>query len=90
MTIEETLNERNKTHGDYIEQAETAQYLKLIMRSSPNWYCMTSPMRESMELIATKISRILHGDPYHLDSWHDIAGYAELNTAHQRNETAVP
>jgi len=29
-------------------------------------------------MIFSKIARILNGDPNHLDSWTDIAGYATL------------
>jgi hypothetical protein len=34
--------------------------------------------RESLDMIACKASRILNGDPNHLDSWVDIAGYATI------------
>lgn len=78
--VENTLGERAKTHGDYKQQACTAQAIKRAMRSAPNWPSLQPCMQESLELIATKVSRILHGDPYHEDSWHDIAGYAKLIT----------
>lgn len=35
-------------------------------------------MKEALEMIQTKVGRILTGDPTHRDSWHDIAGYAVL------------
>jgi hypothetical protein len=34
--------------------------------------------RESLEMIAHKISRIVNGDANYMDSWVDIAGYAQL------------
>ena len=41
--------------------------------------CDLSPdQREALEMIAHKIARILNGDPDYADSWHDIAGYAQL------------
>lgn len=78
MSIDEILNERQKTHGNFKDQAATAQALKIIMRSTPNWQKLTPEQKESLELITTKLSRIGHGDPNHKDSWDDIAGYARL------------
>ena len=78
MSVEDTLVERNKTHGDYDAQADGAQRIKFVMRTFPNWESLTPPQKESLELIATKISRIGHGDYNHVDSWKDISGYAEL------------
>ena len=33
---------------------------------------------EALDMICHKIARIINGDPNHLDSWQDIAGYARL------------
>jgi len=33
---------------------------------------------EALSLICTKIARIVNGDPNHIDSWRDVAGYAQL------------
>lgn len=76
--IQQTLAERGKTHGNFPKQSQTAQSLKEVMRNTPNWALMSDDKCEALELIATKISRILNGDPEHHDSWHDIAGYATL------------
>jgi hypothetical protein len=76
--VESTLDERGKKYGTYWIQAGTAQSLKLQMKTTPNWINLEDHQKESLHLIATKISRILHGDPNHIDSWHDIAGYAQL------------
>jgi hypothetical protein len=35
-------------------------------------------MKQALSVIADKIARILNGDPYYLDNWHDIQGYAQL------------
>ena len=72
------LNERETTHGDFGRQTETVQGIKELMRSAPNWKKLSPAKRESLELIATKIGRILHGDYMFKDSWDDIAGYAKL------------
>lgn len=76
--VKDTLQQRHQTYGDYSDQAEIAQQLKGVMRETRNWYALTSAQRESLEMTASKISRILNGDPHHADSWHDIGGYARL------------
>ena len=76
--INDLLNDREKTHGVYSEQALTAQALKHVMSESPNWRQMPAYMRESLELISTKISRICNGDMTVVDSWQDIIGYSQL------------
>jgi len=35
-------------------------------------------MAEALDMIAHKMSRLVNGDCYHRDSWHDIMGYAKL------------
>lgn len=73
-----TLVDRAKTHGHYEEQAKTAQAIKETMRMAPNWLGLDADQRESLDLIATKLSRILHGDPDVADHWHDLGGYPLL------------
>lgn len=34
--------------------------------------------QEALDMICHKIGRIINGDPDYADSWHDIAGYAQL------------
>jgi hypothetical protein len=73
-----TLNARESTHGDYQANAHLAQQLKTILHNKINWSRLASDQQESLDLICTKIARILTGDPNHADSWHDIQGYARL------------
>lgn len=77
--VEATLAERGATYGDFSSQSKISQALKNIMTYSPSHQTMPSPQREAMEMILHKISRLLNGDPCHVDSWHDIAGYATLS-----------
>lgn len=72
------LAERGKTHGDFTEHAEVTQYLKDTMRSFAGWHRMTPAMKESADMIAHKLGRILAGTPAYNDHWDDIAGYARL------------
>jgi len=77
-TVTEILEERQSTHGTFEESATTVQRIKVIMRSTPNWDKLSNAQREALEMIQHKIGRILHGDPYLLDSVRDIIGYAQL------------
>lgn len=60
------------------EHARITQGLKDFMKQAPGWKNLRSVHRESLDMIAHKIGRILNGNPDLPDSWHDIAGYAEL------------
>ena len=77
-TVTEILEERQSTHGTFEESATTVQRIKVIMRSTPNWDKLSNAQREALEMLQHKIGRILHGDPYLLDSVRDIIGYAQL------------
>lgn len=76
--IQDTIKERGGTHGSYYEQSETADTIKQVFSVPDNHQHISHDMRESLDHIAVKISRILHGDPNHADHWRDIAGYAML------------
>jgi hypothetical protein len=77
-TVEQVLVERGKDYGDYASKAQFIQGVKYLMRSSPSWEAMDADMRESMEMIAHKMGRVVYGDPAHKDNFLDIAGYAKL------------
>ena len=77
-SIDRLIRDRATTHGDFTDVSRVAQDIKSIMTSSKGWPKLRSAQRESLEVIATKIGRILGGDPTHKDHWDDIAGYAEL------------
>ena len=72
------LDEREKTHGDFYRVAGTAQELKDVMRRGKNWKILDDTERETLEMIASKVGRILSGNPHEIDHWRDIAGYATL------------
>lgn len=79
--LSETLEQRAKTHGDFSQVADMAQELKDTMRDGPNWGRddeMDNEQYEALEMIASKLARILCGNSRHADSWRDIAGYATL------------
>ena len=76
--MNDILDERAKTHGDYYRVAMMAQELKDAMRRGKNWRTLDDTQRETLELVASKIGRILSGNPHEVDHWRDIAGYATL------------
>lgn len=78
MTIEEVLDQREKTYGVFKEHAEIAQNIKRAMRNSFNWKLLTSDKKEALEMIAHKIARVLNGDSHYIENYRDIAGYAIL------------
>ena len=77
-TISDTLKERGGLYGDFKDHARVTQNIKFAMADSLNWDTLSAPQKESLDMIAHKIGRILNGDPNHKDSWHDIVGYAKL------------
>jgi hypothetical protein len=76
--VEDTLTERGKNYGDFTDNSLIAQQIKSGYRASIKYASLDFYMREALEMIASKIGRLLSGDPYHVDGWHDIAGYATL------------
>ena len=77
--IDLTLRTRGSDYGEsFAEQCFYAQSIKHLMHSSPQWKEMQNDQKEAMDMIATKLSRLLYGNCNHLDSWHDIIGYARL------------
>lgn len=76
---------RGSVHGNWMDQARTAQEFKsaargAILRRPPSIYqpSIQGHHIEAVEMILVKLSRILNGDPNHEDHWDDIAGYAHL------------
>jgi hypothetical protein len=78
MSIQDTLNERAKTHGSFAENAIIMQDLKDRMKFSENWDGLLKYQKEALEMIQHKIGRILSGNPHEPDHWKDISGYATL------------
>ena len=78
LTIEQTLQEREATHGAFEDVAAYAQLMKEILRNSNGYRRMNDAQREACEAWLMKTARIMAGDVDHIDHAHDIAGYATL------------
>lgn len=72
------LSERGSRYGTLMSNATISQGLKEILHSSSNWEAMPPDMREALDMIVHKISRIVEGDFNYDDSWIDISGYSTL------------
>lgn len=75
---------RGKTHGEFADTARIAHRIKDVMldeclaRIDRGQAALTPEHRETLDMIAMKVARIISGDPDFSDHWDDIAGYAKL------------
>lgn len=76
--IDSVLEERGNRYGEFKSHAYITQEIKNIMKAGPSWEDMTNSQKESLEMVAHKIGRIVNGDPDYDDSWVDISGYINL------------
>ena len=78
--VDETLNRRHETYGYFIGVAEISQDFKkqLFYYLTARNKDLAPDQTEALEMILHKIARIVNGDENHIDSWHDISGYATL------------
>ena len=76
--INDTLKERDNSHGHFADTASIAQSIKWVFRNEQKWRTLNHIQMESLDLIATKCARILSGDPDLTEHWYDINGYSEL------------
>lgn len=77
-TVTKTLEERGSRYGQFSDHARIAQGVQDVMRAAPKWAQLDQDMKQALSVIADKIARILNGDPFYGDNWHDIQGYAKL------------
>lgn len=75
---EKVLSERGDEYGKFIDNSSIAQDLKRIVHNQFGWEAADSDQQEAMDMICSKLSRLLNGNVNHVDSWVDIAGYATL------------
>lgn len=82
--VEKMISTREATHGDYANTARVAQLLKKVIalelndreyRGQPP---LTDRQHESIDLICTKLARIVSGDSGFGDHWRDVSGYAKI------------
>lgn len=78
--VDAVLNTRATTYGSFVDVARMAQRLKSVAHTAAGEQGKTfaADQAEALDMIFSKLARILNGDPNHTDSWTDIAGYATL------------
>lgn len=76
--LNEVLEERGNNYGNFRDHAALAQDIKYAMKSNIGYTNLSKSQKESLEMIAHKMARIINGNPDYVDSWTDIAGYAQL------------
>jgi hypothetical protein len=78
--VDDILDERAATYGSFEDVANVAQEFKNIAYDSLKARQKTiyADQAEALDMIFSKIARIVNGDANHIDSWIDIAGYATL------------
>jgi len=76
--IDAILKQREQTHGNFAGVSRISQELKRVMYVGYSYCDLDDSQSEALDMIATKIARIVSGDPNEVDHWRDIAGYAQL------------
>jgi hypothetical protein len=78
--VDAILNARASNYGSFLGLSQVTQRLKAVAHqfAGQNNKTFDADQAEALDLIFTKVGRILNGDPNHTDSWLDIAGYATL------------
>lgn len=86
--VDEVLEQRGNEYGDFRTMAQMAQHIKSVIlgQASQNGTPFSPEQTEAMEMIILKQCRLACGNPNNLDSWLDIAGYAQLG--HEMTATA--
>lgn len=78
MEIDQILEERGSRYGEYAEVSLVSQNIKSAMRHSRNWRHLPADMKESLEMTANKLARLLNGDWTYTDNITDMIGYLTL------------
>ena len=86
MDVQETLAQRQGTHGDFKYNAAASRALKACVQEHTG-VNLTDVQLEALDNICQKMARIISGNPNHADNWHDIAGFAALAERECSNAT---
>ena len=74
--VDKILQERKNTHGSFEEYSKVMHDLQ--MAGHDYIHNVSIPQEQAINMIFSKIARILCGNPNELDHWVDIQGYARL------------
>jgi hypothetical protein len=78
--VDAILNTRASTYGSFVDVARMAQRLKNVAHTAADEQgkSFSADQAEALDMIFSKLARIINGNADHIDSWVDIAGYAKL------------
>lgn len=78
--INQILDQRHSTYGTFLGQASLSQDIKKVINERLKGKAdkFSPDQLEALSMFAHKIARVVNGDPNYVDSWRDIAGYAQL------------
>jgi len=78
--VDTILDDRGTNYGTFLSLSQVTQRLKAVAHQFAGQHNKTfdADQAEALDMIFTKVGRILNGDSNHIDSWIDIAGYATL------------
>ena len=78
MNVNEMLAERKDRYGSFDTHSFISHSIKEALRINGNMRSFPPNVIEALDMIAHKMARISNGDPFYLDNWVDIAGYAAI------------
>ena len=68
----------NAGHGNFTDNSRIAQNLKAMLHGEPNWDSLECWQREALDMICSRMGRILAGNPAHPKHWFGIVNFANL------------
>jgi hypothetical protein len=80
MQVDEILNERHSQYGTFSDVARVAINLRNTIHYELKRQGKVLPpdQSEALFMICSKVARLVIGNSDHVDSWRDVAGYAQL------------
>lgn len=89
-TAEKLIESREKTHGEFLDNANMTWDLMDICMQSRNWPTLPQHMKHAVYMTMHKMSRMLGGDPFEVDHWADNAGYSTLVVQRLKDSSIKP
>lgn len=77
MSINKITKDRGETHGEFKNRAELRQALSSVLAENLDTH-LPPEIQEALDMILVKISHVACGDPWFVDHWIGIQGYAQL------------
>ena len=76
--MDKMIRQKEAAYGGMHRQGELSQELKGVLHDHEGWHKLTGGQQEALDMVMHKVSRIVCGDNLYIDSWRDIAGYAQV------------